>query len=462
MRGAAAVWWYVHFFRDPVGCLRRAHREHGPLFALGRAASWVRGERLHLLAIGPEFNRLVIGDPALFRSTGQGIRGPADSAQRRLRNGLTRMQHDQHLQQRQLVLPALQRRVVNAAYPAMAALVDELLDEWRGREALDAWLEMRKLTLRISSRVLLGRVDAARSDSLGAMIGDFLERSFSPGVWALQRDWPGTPYRALLRHAERLEGEIRALIAEKRASGEADDLMSILVAAHEEGHEWMREDDLIGQATILFGASYETTANALTWALFLLAQHPAVSDDVADELAGALDGRVPGLDDLARLPLLEAVIKESLRLFPPVPYTLRTARAATALGPYALERGDRVVVSHYMTHHLPELYAAPERFDPARWETIRPDAYEYLPFSAGPRSCVGYRFATTVMKLVLARTLQRYRLSVPSGTRIDRAVQVTLGPRRGLPMRVHAPDERPPVAFVRGDVREMVELPARG
>jgi cytochrome P450 len=231
-----------------------------------------------------------------------------------------------------------------------------------------------------------------------------------------------------------------------------------LVAANREGNAWMSDEDLIGQVTIAFAASYETTANALTWTLFLLAQHPQIANDLLDEIEAVFGGAPPTPATLARAPLLEAVVKESLRILPPVPYTIRVARRRTPIGRFTVLRGDRVILSHYVTHHLPELYANPERFLPERWLAGRWGPYEYLPFSAGPRLCIGYSFAMQALKLSTAMILQRFRLAVVPGTRIDRSVRVTMSPSRGLPMTLHPPDRAFAKAFVRGNVREMVEL----
>jgi cytochrome P450 len=319
--------------------------------------------------------------------------------------------------------------------------------------------EMRRLMLRISSEVLFGREDPERSWRLGERIGDWLTRNFEGRVWLALVDLPGTPYRALLRSAVQIEREIGAMVAARRAAP-GDDVISTLVRARDTGAAWMRYRDVVGQATMLFAASYETTANAMAWTLFLLAQHPAVADDLAAELAGAQRGAPAALEALERLPLLDAVLRESMRLFPPVPYAIRLARGALALGGLPLRERDRVVVSHYVTHHLPELYPDPERFDPARWQGLRRGPYEYLPFGAGPRTCIGINFANAAMKLALAAILARFRLSLLPGTRVDRAVAVTLAPRGPLPMRLHPAGEAPgPPAAVAGDVREMVRLP---
>jgi len=291
------------------------------------------------------------------------------------------------------------------------------------------------------------------------LVGEWLERNFSAPVWMAMLDAPGTPYRGLLAHAERIERQILHMLEQKRAAGlRGDDVFSLLCRAHEAGEAWMSDRDLVGQATILFAASYETTAHAMTWTLFLLAQHPEVMARLADEFAG-LGSAVPTPEQLARLPWLGAVIRESMRILPPVPYTLRALTADAELGGVALRRGDRVLCSHYITHHRSDLYDAPERFDPERWSTLRRGPYEYLPFGAGPRMCIGVGFATLAMKVATAAIVRRFRLSLRPGARIDRSVKVTLFARRGVPMIVHAPDGRFDAPPVSGNIREMVDLP---
>ena len=460
IRGARAARWYLRFFRDPIQTLGRARAQLGPVCAVGNVVPLPQREKVHVLALGPEYNHQVLGDPDRFRTTGQGVGGPRGSAQRRLRYGLTRSQRSRHERQRQFMLPPFQKRAVEGYTAQMVAVTDKLLGQWNTGSALDLWREMRKLTLEISSDILFAREDPQRSHRLGEMIGDWLSASFSAGVWACMIDAPGTPYRALLRRAEAIEREVQAMLDEKRAAGATGgDLVSMLVAANREGNDWMTDEDLIGQATIAFGASYETTANAMTWTLFLLAQHPTVARDLCDELDGVFGGAPPTADTLARAPLLEAVVKESLRILPPVPYTIRVARRReTPIGPYVMLRGDRVILSHYVTHHLPELYESPERFVPQRWLSLKRGPYEYLPFSAGPRLCLGYSFAMQALKLSTAMILQRFRFTVVPGTRIDRSVKVTMSPKHGLPISIHPPDRRFEAVPVRGNIREMVEL----
>ena len=179
-------------------------------------------------------------------------------------------------------------------------------------------------------------------------------------------------------------------------------MLSLLIQARDDENRGMTDTELVGQATILFGASFETTASTLTWTVFLLAQHPAIMGELMDELDRVLGGNAPTRDQLAQLSFLDRVIKESMRILPPVPFTIRAADDdAIPMGSLTLSHGTRVICSHFLTHHLPEIYPEPEIFRPDRWRDIDPTQYEYMPFSAGPRACVGAMFAIQVLKISL-------------------------------------------------------------
>jgi cytochrome P450 len=455
--GLAGMPWWARFLRDPIRCLMALRARHGDLVALRRPFART-GHGRFVFALGPEYNRAVLADTARFHAAGQTLPGPRGSAQRRVRYGLTRTRGEKHREQRALLLPLFQRPAIREQADAMSAAIESQLCKWQPGETRDLKLEMRQLMLHLSSEVLFGREDPERSWRLGEAIGDWLSRNFEGRVWLALLDLPGTPYRDLLKRAVRIEREIEAMVAAKRAAGaQGDDVVSTLIRARNAGNEWMSYRDLVGQATMLFAASYETTANAMIWTLLLLAQHPDVMEALAQELAGS----APGLDALERLPLLDAVLRESMRLFPPVPYAIRLARGGGALGALALEPRDRVVVSHYVTHRMPELYTDPDRFDPSRWGGARRSPYEFLPFSAGARTCIGINFANAAMKLSLASILARFRPGLVAGTRIDRSVAVTLAPRGPVPMRLCAPGETPAPVALEGNVREMVKLPSR-
>ncbi len=458
LRGAEAAHHYMHFFRDPISCMRQLHQKHGDITVLEPILAHRTPPRLHVLTVGPYFNQQVLGDPALFRTTGQTLRGPADSSQRRLRYGLTRMQGTQHKQQRQLVMPPFHRKAVESYHGIMVNTVARMLNDWQVGTVCDAYCEMRKLAMVLASTILFSP-EPSEFLEVGTMIEEWLRRNFSANVWLFPVNLPGTPYRGMLNHARKLEELILSMISQRRANPNGRiDVLSLLTQARDEESIGMSDTELVGQATILFGASYETTASTLTWTLFLLSQHPHIMLELLDELDRVLRGRAPESGELRNCQMLDRIIKESMRILPPVPYTIRAATAATEIGGYRIPKGSRVICSHFLTHHQPELYPEPEKFRPDRWLTIEPSQYEYMPFSAGPRMCIGTNFAMQALKISLSMILQRFRLQAVTGKRIDPVVRVTMRPCGGLPMKIFSQDRQFSRVSVSGTIRDMVEL----
>jgi cytochrome P450 len=215
---------------------------------------------------------------------------------------------------------------------------------------------------------------------------------------------------------------------------------------------------VLGHVTTFFTAGHETSASALTWILFLIAQHPHVYADLLDELEGTLHGAAPRLEQLKHLSLLNRVINEGMRMFPPSMWLIRTSTAPFALGSYELPGGTHVVFSPAVTHYRPDIYAEPHRFLPGRWETISPSPYEYLPFGNGPRRCLGATFAMLELQMVVSIILQRYRLVVPDQTKVDRGGSILSVPKGGLPVRLYARGQHVPAGRVRGNIHDLVDL----
>jgi cytochrome P450 len=220
----------------------------------------------------------------------------------------------------------------------------------------------------------------------------------------------------------------------------------------------MTDAQLRDEALTLFTAGHETTASTLTWLLFLLSQHPTILADLLDECDGVLQGAAPTLEQLPALPLLERVIKESMRLLPAGLWFIRTARAPFTLGPYDLPAGRHIVFSPAVTHRRPDIYPDPDRFRPARWAQDEPSTYEYLPFGGGPRRCLGATFAMMELKLIVPMILQRYRLALPPGTRVDRGGTVLSFPKGRLTVELHPQDRQFTRTPVRGNIHEWVLL----
>ncbi len=438
--------------RDPLRYLRWTYKTYGSISGIQR------GDTSSIFAFGPEYNRLLLSNSTLFYTIFETIT-PKRSKQRRRGIGLLNMNGEQHKQQRKLMMPAFHRKQVEGYCADMAAYTEALLNRWRPGQQLDMAEEMRELTMRIAVKTLFGLDLAEGVHDVGESLQQLLDAGiFSPAVAFFPLDLPGTPYRRVLKLGERFEQEIMQLIAIKRANpAEQRDILATLIHARDEEGGKMTDTELIGQANTLFIAGHETSSNALTWTLFLLAQHPQHFADVVDELDNVLGGAAPAVEQLGKLTKLEHVIKESMRIIPPAALMSRISTGPFELGPYSFPKDTFITFGQIITHHMPELYAEPARFNPGRWETIDPSPYEYLPFGAGPRMCIGATFAMTEIKLILAMLLQRYRPAVPAGAQIDWQLRVTLAPR-ATPMIVHAQDRQFRKEPVHGNIHELVDL----
>lgn len=445
--------FYVRFLRDPVDCLIRLERDPDA------KRDFVRKGRQISFLLGPRANEAILGDPDTFQVQPITLPGPEGSAQRRIGEGLVNLNGPIHKRHRKLLVPPLAGSALDAYHAPVTDAVDAMLDGWRPGETRDLLGEMNGLAVRVSAATLFAMEDPVEAERIASTIDRWFKMNTAPGVRLFQRSFAGAPYARMLRAAQEVEATMLALVAKRRAEGaEGDDILSRLIRAKGEGGAPLDDVELVGELTIAFVASHETTSKALAWTLFLLAQHPDETRRVVEEIATLVGNGRPSVEDLAGLQTLDRALKESLRILPPVAFNVRRARRdAEVLGRF-LPAGSTAVFSHYLTHHDPEIYPEPERFRPDRWVGFAPSQFEYLPFSAGPRRCIGEGFTTRMQKITLIRLLQRFRFTIVPGSRFDRHQAVTVAPRAGVPVTLHPADggfARVPVV---GNVRQMVEL----
>lgn len=459
----------ARFLIEPLGYLERLFREYGPIVALAqdapvRLASTARSVPATVFVCGPELNRALLGNHDDFhKSALSGPLWPREPLSDRTRpltrvlTGLFHVNRDEHRAHRRLIQPAFHRTRVDGYRDDMVAITEAAIAAWTPGHVRDLRPDMNELTLRVASKTLFG----AELDDTGVQIGRGLQRwlALMRPAAVVPFDVPGLPYRRWLDTTRAVDTRLRELLAEKRRAAElGSDVLSMLVQATDEAGGKLTEAELIGHASVIFAAGHETSANALCWTLLLLSQHPRVMADLFDELHGTLGGAAPTVDQLARMPLLDRVVKESLRLLPPAPFSHRLAADDRELGGHTVRRGSEILTSVYHTHRDPELYPQPDRFAPERWVNFDPGPYAFIPFGAGARMCIGASFATMELKIVLSILLQRYRFELAPDQRVDHAISITMVPKCGLRMRLHAQDR----AFersrrgLRGTVRQLV------
>jgi cytochrome P450 len=461
----------LRFVRDPLAHAERLFREHGRMACLARGRStWLvsteRDPPGTVLFYGAELNRQILSQHATYHKSALSgplyPQGQVSARQRpllRMLTGLFAVNDDAHRAQRRLLLPAFHKSRVEGYRDDMVAIAESALEGFRPGQLRNVRSDMNELTLRIATRTLFGADLGARGLELGRKLQRWLDLFKFAGAGAF--DLPGLPYWRWLNITHALDRDTRWIIAQKRrGGGDRRDILAALLEAKDEQGAALTEDELIGHASVLFAAGHETSSNALSWTLAILSQHPSVAAALHEELSSKLRGDAPTVQQLGELPLLDGVVKESLRLLPPAPFNHRIVAQDTELDGHTLPRGTELISSVYHTHRMPDVYPEPQRFWPGRWERLDPGPYAYSPFGAGPRMCIGASFALMEIKLVLAILLQRYRLALPPNTRVDRSVTITMRPYPSLPMVVHAQDRdfAASARGVRGDLARMVDL----
>ena len=199
----------------------------------------------------------------------------------------------------------------------------------------------------------------------------------------------------------------------------------------------MDDRQIRDEAVTLILAGHETSAMALSWTLYLLATHPEIEARLVEHLEAELRGAPAGTEDLPRLTYLKQVVQEAMRIYPPVWGVVRRAEEATELGDYVLPARTWVGIVTWALHRHPEFWPDPERFDPDRFAPERAEErnfFAYLPFAAGPRTCIGAGMAMLEIQLILAQLVPRFRMQVVPGHPIETEAVVTLKPRHGIPV----------------------------
>jgi cytochrome P450 len=352
----------------------------------------------------------------------------------RLMTGLFHVNGGEHRKHRRLLMPAFAKTRIEAYRDDMVQIASDVFDDYRADQTRDVHADMTELTLRVATKTLFGESEGARGTELARLMQEWLSTMTSPGM-LFQVDVPFSPYWRFLNLTRQIDAQTAAILRDRKKRGDGADMLSMLIAARDEDGSALDEDELIGHTGVIFAAGHETSTNALAWTLLFLSQHPEILRDLDDEIA-TLRGAPPTVEDLARLTLLDGVVKESMRLLPPVPLHPRIVALDSELGGHRLPAGSEVFLSIFHMHHDPAVFPNPEVFSPRRWETIKPTVYEYNPFSAGPRMCIGASFAMMEIKIALAMLLSRFRLELPPRSRVDQRVAITMAPIGGLRMTV--------------------------
>jgi cytochrome P450 len=357
-------------------------------------------------------------------------------------NGLVLNEGDSWVRQRRLVKPAFAQERLRSYGSLAVKRAEEMIAGWADSAALDVAPELSRLTLRVISEALFDEDVADKAEEFYAHIAALqvaaLEEMAAPFLWPDW--WPLQRKRTIRAVVDFLDSVVLGIIAKRRREGgDRGDLLSmLLLAVDEEGDKTgMTDRQARDESVNLMLGGNETTATALTWALYCLARHPEAQEWVLEEINALPKDALLSLEVLPRTVM---VFKEVMRLYPPAYFIAREAVEEVEIGGYALPRGSNVHLVPYLTHRDARWFPEPEaflrdRFAPEREAQLLRAAY--LPFGAGPRACIGRGLAMVEGALVLATILKRFRLRLLEGAPepvIE--AQVSLHPRGGLRLLV--------------------------
>lgn len=363
---------------------------------------------------------------------------------RLLGNGLLTNDGEDWRRQRKLAQPAFHMQRIASYADVMVEYTQRAVERWQQQTEIEAQEAMMHLTMEIVAKTLF---DAEVSED-----ADDISRAVTTAIEVANRDI-GSPLRSRLmqipfpgnhhlqqRNAaqQTLDNTIYRFIEDRRKLGEdKGDLLSMLMLATYEDGTQMSTQQLRDEAITLFVAGHETTANALTWALYLLAEHPNVHKKATMVVDGTIGSRPATMEDLRALEYIKMIVQESMRLYPPAWVFGRFTIEPVAVRDYTLAPGSAVVVSPYVLHRSPRYWNNPSDFVPERFETHEDTLKAgYVPFGGGPRVCIGNSFAMMEMTLVLATLLQHFRFETVPGQEIEAVPLITLRAKNGIRLRL--------------------------
>jgi len=367
-----------------------------------------------------------------------------------LGNGLFTSEGDFWRRQRRLAQPAFHKQQLAALITLMVQTTRRMLTRWETYQEqgkpFDLAHEMMRLTLATVGETLF-HVDLDQGASeVGAALTEVLKVTSRRLLTPLRvpMAWP-TPQNLRFKRARKvLDAHVGKIISERRQARERpQDLLSMFLDVRDaESGEGMTDQQIRDEVMTLVLAGHETTANALSWAFYLLSTHPSEEARLRAEVDLVLSGRDPTFEDLPRLSYALNVIQESLRLYPPVWMIGRQSKTADVICGYAIPAGGRVTVSPYVLHHHPKYWEHPEAFDPERFTPERSKGRPrsaYIPFGGGPRLCIGNNFALMEAQIMLSMITQRYRLVLDPTAVVEPEVALTVRPAHGIAMTLHPP-----------------------
>ncbi len=424
------------FRRDMLSFLTNCAREYGDV------CSFHLGPRRHILVNHPSLiHRILVTDNNKYVRpyNYQFLRSS-------IGNGLLLNEGKSWMRQRRLMQPQFLRQRLAGYADSAVRITREFSKDWQPGETRDLHTDMMRLTLRIVANVILN-IEVDRDAEvvervLEEVLNDYkfrLETGLNLPLWI-----PTRGHNRLRKALADLDQLVYRRIAERREHpNKHDDLLSRLVKSHDEGQSGMTSEQLRDEVVTMLFAGHETTANTLTWTFNLLAQHPQVGEQVAEEMSRELGKRDPAAADLDKLKFTEQVLLESMRLYPTAYLLGRKPTEEVQIGDYQIPAGVTIFLSQWVLQRDGRFFDEPEEFQPQRWAEGSRGLPEraYFPFGAGPRLCIGKDFGMMESLLILSALLTCYGFDLVDNQPPTPWPSVTLRPRDGLKVIVRTRDD---------------------
>lgn len=360
-----------------------------------------------------------------------------------LGEGLLTSEHELHTRQRKMIQPSFSAKKISYYSDIMAEYTLKYKDSLKDGDEKDMSSEMMSLTLDIACKTLFDadvKFDIKKlQDSLYLLI-EMFEEVTNPFYYIL-KDTNLPKYKRFHEAKEYVNTIILKMIKERRGNSQnRNDLLSTMLNAQDEddiNKKGMSDTQIKDETLTLFMAGHETTANLLTWTLYLISQNARVEAKIIQEINTVLGERVPNYEDLHNLKYLKMVLTESMRLFPPAWIIGRINTEDHILDNYYIPKNTAILASQYIIHRDPRFYKSPLKFIPERWnEDIKENVpkYAYFPFGTGPRVCIGEQFAWAEGLIALSILLRKWKFVLSKDQKIDVKPLITMRPKYGMKM----------------------------
>ncbi|MEG4500144.1 cytochrome P450 [Microcoleus sp. F10-C6] len=383
----------LNFLQDSQFAKKR-HQQYGPIFKtsiFGQPTVFMCGQEANLFVLSNDNQYFVVAWPASTRA----LLGPLSLA---LQTGAN------HQNRRKLLYQAFQPRALAGYIGAMENITQRYLEKWAKMETVTWYPELRKYTFDVAGKLLVGLENGSET-----ALGHNFE-TFAEGLFSIPWDLPFTLFGKAKNGRKLLLAELEKIIRDRQQGTlSGNDALSLLIWARDDEGNSFSLEDLKDQVLLLLFAGHETLTSAIASFCLLLAQNPDVMAKVQAEQQQFPATEPLTLEQLKQMTYLEQVLREVLRLIPPVRSIFRTAINACEFGGYEIPKGWNVVSGINQTHQDSQLYPEPDRFDPDRFSSDRsPKPFSYVPFGGGLRDCLGKEFARLEMKLFAAKIVREY------------------------------------------------------